>query len=75
MARIDKIKEEIGWLKVIFAISIATDISLIAWLVENYKKANPFLFLFGLMGAILIAFVSVWINNIAYRKINRLEEL
>ena len=30
MAYIDKIKEEVGWLKVIFAISIATDISLIA---------------------------------------------
>ena len=31
MARIDKLKEEIGWLKIIFAILIATDISLVAW--------------------------------------------
>lgn len=75
MARIDKLKEEIGWLKIIFAILIATDISLIAWLVENYGKAHPILFLFGLIGAILIIFVSIWINNIAYRKINKLEEL
>lgn len=30
MAHIDKVKEEIGWLKVVFALSIATDISLIA---------------------------------------------
>ena len=44
MAYSDKLKEEIGWLKVIFAISIATEISLIAWLVENYGKTNPFLF-------------------------------
>lgn len=29
MAHIDKVKEEIGWLKVIFAILLATDISLI----------------------------------------------
>ena len=36
MARIDKLKEEIGWLKVIFAISIAADISLIAWLIQNF---------------------------------------
>ena len=41
MGRIDKVKEEIGWLKIIFAISIATDISLIAWLVENFKKEDP----------------------------------
>ena len=75
MARIDKLKEEIGWLKVIFAILLATDISLIAWLAENYGKANPFLFLLVLIVAILIAFVIVWINNITYRKINNLEEL
>ena len=33
MAQIDKLKEEIGWLKVIFAILIATDISLVAWVI------------------------------------------
>ena len=33
MAYVDKVKEEIGWLKVVFAILLATDISLIAWLV------------------------------------------
>lgn len=75
MARIDKLKEEIGWLKVIFAILIATDIPLIAWLVENYGKAKPSLFLLGLIVAVLIALVIVWINNITYRKINNLEEL
>ena len=35
MAKIDKLKEEISWLKVIFAILIATDISLVAWVVQN----------------------------------------
>ena len=30
MAQIDKLKEEISWLKVVFAILIATDISLVA---------------------------------------------
>ena len=73
MAHIDKLKEEIGWLKVIFAILIATDISLIAWLVENFGKGNPFLFLVGVLAAVLIAVVIVWVNNIAYRKINELE--
>ena len=40
MAHIDKVKEEIGWLKVVFAISLATVLSLIAWLVENYGKGQ-----------------------------------
>ena len=45
MALIDKRKEEIGWLKVLFAILIATDISLIAWLIQNFGKTHPFLYL------------------------------
>ena len=74
MARIDKIKEEIGWLKIIFTVSLATDISLIAWLVQNYGKVNLFLFLTGAFAALLLTFLSVWINRIAYRKIDELEE-
>ena len=75
MAHIDKVKEEIGWLKVIFAILIATDISLIAWLVENFKKEDPFLLLIAGLGALLLMFVIIWINSVTYRKINKLEEL
>ena len=66
MAYIDKIKEEIGWLKVIFAISIATDISLIAWLVENFKKEDPFLLIIAGLGALLLMFVIIWINSVTY---------
>ena len=75
MAYIDKVKEEIGWLKIIFAISIATDISLIAWLVENFKKEDPFLLVIAGLGALLLMFVIIWINSVTYRKINKLEEL
>ena len=60
----DKIKEEIGWLKVIFAILLATDISLIAWLVLNYGKVNPALFLIGALAAILLTFLNILINRI-----------
>lgn len=75
MARIDKLKEEIGWLKIIFAILIATDISLIAWAVQNYRKTSLLLLIVGGIGGLLITFAIVWINRVAYRKINELEEL
>ena len=75
MAQIDKIKEEIGWLKVIFAILIATDISLVAWLAQNYRKASPLLLKIGLAVAFLITLIIIWINNVAYRKIDELGEL
>ena len=75
MGRTDKLKEEIGWLKVIFAISIATDISLIAWLIENFGKANLFLYLVGAFGALLMMFAIDRIDSIARQKMNELEEL
>ena len=75
MARVDKLKEEIGWLKVVFAILIATDISLIAWLVLNYGKVNLFLYLAGAFTALLIMFVIDQIDRSARRKMNELEEL
>ena len=75
MAYIDKLKEEIGWLKVVFAILIATDISLIAWLVQNYRKAALLILAIGLVVAFLVTLIIVWINNVAYRKIDELEEL
>ena len=75
MAKIDKLKEEIGWLKVIFAILMATDISLVAWGVQNYGKTSPFLLIVGVIGGFLITLAIVWINRVAYRKINELEEL
>ncbi|RKU23482.1 hypothetical protein C6499_18420 [Candidatus Poribacteria bacterium] len=75
MAYIDKCKEEIGWLKVIFAISTATDISLIAWVIQNYGKTSIILLMIGTLGVLLLITLAIWVNRVAYRKINKLEEL
>lgn len=75
MAKIDKLKEEIGWLKIIFAILIATNISLVAWVVQNYGKTSLPLLIVGTIGVLLLTSVIIWINRVAYRKINELEEL
>ena len=37
MAKIDEIKELIGFLKVLFATFIALDVSLVAWLSKNHS--------------------------------------
>jgi len=75
MARIDKLKEEIGWLKIMFGILTATDISLVAWLVQNYEKASqPFLVICAIV-IFAVATIIVWINRSVYRKIDELEGL
>jgi hypothetical protein len=38
MAKIDKIKEQIGWLKVAFAIFTAILVSLISWYITYYDN-------------------------------------
>ena len=75
MARIDKLKEEIGWLKIIFAILIATDISLGAWVVQSYGKTSKTLLIISVIGVFLLTFVIIWVNQAAYRKIDELETL
>jgi len=37
---IDKLKEQIGWLKVTYGLSLATDISLVAWIFNNFNNVN-----------------------------------
>jgi len=39
LAKIDEVKEEIGYLKFWLGIIVATDMGLIGWLVNNYNKS------------------------------------
>lgn len=75
MSKTDKLKEEIGWLKVVFGILVVTDISLLAWLAQNYASANILLLVFCGIAVILMTGAVVWVNRTAYRKIDELEEL
>ncbi len=75
MSKLDKIKEEIGWLKVIFSVLIAIDISLVAWLTQNFNSAGIMLLILSLFGVVVITFIIVWINRSVYKKIDELEDL
>lgn len=75
MAKLDKLKEEIGWLRIVFGILIAVDISLVAWVVQNYNKADIFLLVISTIVAIMTTGGIVWINKAAYRRIDELEDL
>jgi hypothetical protein len=40
MPKIDKVNEQIGWLKIVFGLLFATDISLIAYLFTSIEKLS-----------------------------------
>ena len=44
MPEIDKIKEEIGWLKIVFGLLIVTDISLLGWIARNIFNIHVSIF-------------------------------
>jgi hypothetical protein len=75
MPRLDKLKEELGWLKVVFGIFIATDLSLMAWLVKNYEIQSEFLTIITGISIAIISFAVVKVNKIAYKKIDEIGEL
>ena len=75
MAAIDKMKEQIGWLKVTFALLVAIDVSLIGWFVQNFNMINQFLLLATLVIVGLISIIILVISQFAYYKMNDLEDL
>lgn len=75
MSRIDRIKEEIGWLKVAFAIFAVIDVSLIAWLAQNYQTASNIIFGSGLFAVVFLTGVVVWLNHMALKRFKELEDL
>ena len=75
MSKTDRLKEEIGWLKVVFGILVATDISLVAWLAQHYSTANTLLLVFCGVAVVIVTGAVVWVNKTAYRKIDELEDL
>ena len=75
MPKIDRVKEELGWLKVFFAIFVATDLSLVAWVAQNFEEQTLFLSISSVISIFVVTVIIVWINKIAYKKIDSLEEL
>lgn len=75
MSRIERLKEEIGWLKIIFGILVATDLSLIGWIAQNYHSTSALLVVACMVAVFGVTIGIVWVNKTAYRKIDELEEL
>jgi hypothetical protein len=73
--QIGKTQRGNGWLKVVFGILAAIDVSLLAWLAQSYRSANALLLVVGALAVAGITAAVVWVNHRAYQKIDELEEL
>lgn len=74
MSKTDRIKEELGWLKIVFAIFVATDVLLMAWLAQNYSDLSLVLMVSGFLGVVFVTSVVVWVNQTAIKRFKELEK-
>ena len=75
MSQTDRIKEELGWLKVVFGILVALDVSLVAWLAQNFSTANTGMLVAGLVVVVSLTGGVIWVSLVVYRRLEELEEL
>ena len=75
MAKLDGVREELGWLKILFTVLAAVDVSLIAWVSQTYDTAKNALLFVAMAAAVVVTAHVIWINQVAYRKIRELKDL
>ena len=75
VAQIDSIKEELGWLKVIFGVFVAIDVSLVGWVAQNFSTAFGFTVVGAIIAVLVITLILVFVNRLTYQRIRELEKL
>jgi ATP/ADP translocase len=75
MAKIDRVKEFINYLKVLLVLMLATTISLIGWLVNNYQNAEVVFVYLSVASIFTLLFISILVNKKIIRDIKSLEDL
>jgi len=74
MSKSEKIKEEIGWLKLVFAVCVALGASLVGWLAQNYATANGVIISVGAVGAVGLASIVFYTRRRIYQRLQELED-
>jgi len=75
MSQAESFKEAIGLLKVVLGLLVAVDISLIAWLAQNYAKAQTPLLIMAWAGTMAAIVATVWVFTAAWRLIRNLKDV
>ena len=75
MSKLDHIKEQIGWLKVLFAALIAADLSVLAWLTQNFESVVWYKSVAAFILVLALGYFIYKVNKNAYKKMKQLEKL
>ena len=75
MAKLDRAKEELGWLKVVFAVATAIGASLVAWVAQADESTSAVWVVMACIAITAAGGGCIWINRSAYRTMRELETL
>ena len=75
MAKIDRVKEFINYLKVMLVFFLATDVGLVGWIANHYEDAKVVFVYLALIVVLVLLLVAVLINKKIIKDIKSLEDL
>ena len=75
MSQAESLKEAIGLLKVVLGLLVAVDISLIAWVAQNYATAQNTVLIMAWAVTIATIITTVWVFAAAWRMIRNLKDV
>jgi len=74
VSKADRLKEDLAWLKLFFGAFLAVDVSVIAWLVQNYRQAETVIVVGAFIVIVVLTVGLVFVTRRAYKRIEQLEE-
>lgn len=75
MSKAESLKEAIGLLKVMLGLLAAAYISLIAWLAQNYARAQTNLLIMAWAATIATTIAIIWVYVTVWRRIKDLKDV
>ncbi len=75
MSEEKQIEQEIGWYKVVFAIFMATDVSLVAWLFQNFKVEGMDVLFPASCAGVLLTIILALINRRVFKLLGQLKRV
>ncbi len=75
MSELDRIKEQLAYLKFWLGIMVVTEISLVGWLISTATTADPALWSFAAVGVVLLGFGIFALHRQIERRIDLLGSL
>ena len=75
MPELDRLKEQVAYLKLWQGIMVVTELSLVGWLISTVGTADPVLWSFAAVGVVLLGFGIFALHRQIERRIDQIGRL